>query len=531
MAGEKLSAAKAILLAVEAASIADVATLRQLKAQYPTALKNDLILRILLRYLPENVNSSEYVPLLEEIAGVKFEGESLPINSSYVDDLSDEEAKARVNKLHLSKLAWPGAPEELEDSLSLFLIHRAYQIDEQNGMICQIPELFDPFLERSPIMRSWFISTVLPLLRFNFEYYPQSAEVTTLEDIEQMNDSDGISFLLSKTATPEHAQGDGPNHVGRDLRGLVGPWMYGDGNRKRRKLRRNSERSGQNIQPLSEKDDTVEEKCRGWEEVFKWLTSQATTSWNIAVQGIEDWDGPGDVDFGGYEAGSGTWLEEEEQAFLERRYARAALACAYLIPESSVEAMKGIHRILARIIALLDYDRIPTLDAAASLLSPVPTVVSEVQSSEHIRHIRRGLLEESNILTTPSESATAFLHACLISAFILTRAGHKCSISRACEMALAQDKREQTAELHLLIHAIGPSTANNKQWIRTRNEILWLRDWGAEELSDSDTAQQGRGLFGTIRKDALEAEILKLLLKNNCVYPRFPSRRISQLLD
>lgn len=63
--------------------------------------------------------------------------------------------------------------------------------------------------------------------------------------------------------------------------------------------------------------------------------------------------------------------DEDDQQYLERRYARSALAAAYLVPEASIDALIGVQKILSRIIVLLDLDRIPTLEASGALLIPV----------------------------------------------------------------------------------------------------------------------------------------------------------------
>lgn len=96
--------------------------------------------------------------------------------------------------------------------------------------------------------------------------------------------------------------------VGRDLRGLIGPWMYGDSRLKWRKLRKTSSSFDAVITPLDEVP-VANERCARWEDVFHWITeqAQAPASWSTAVQAIDQWDGPGDVDLGGFEDGT-EWL-------------------------------------------------------------------------------------------------------------------------------------------------------------------------------------------------------------------------------
>jgi hypothetical protein len=358
-------------------------------------------------------------------------------------------------------------------------------------------------------------STLLPLLRLNYEYYPCENSIQTIEAFERLDNKSGVKLLLSRTRKALGGEGDPQKTIGRDLRGLIGPWMYGDSQWKRRKVRQRSEWDAQTIAPLDENTVAEDHRCAGWEEVFHWIISQATSSWTTCVEAIEQWDGPGDVDLGGYGDGI-VFLEEQETERLEKRYARAILSAAYLVPEASMEALTGIHRILSRIITLLDYERIPSLPAAAALLSPIHTISEGgVLSSSNATHLRTSMMEERNRLTSPNIASISLLHALLISAFLLTRVGAPCTIRRAGELALLQDEREQTYEAQRLIHKIGNGPkGDDKYWIRMRNEILWLRDWGAEELSEGVNGSQGRGVFVKVRKDFLETEILKALLAN-----------------
>lgn len=509
MAGSKLSPAKALLLAVQLATKATICTLRTLVSQHSKTLRTDIVLRVLLSHLPESLESSEYVPFLQDlVAGTIVEDSKSPVDASALEELSEPAASKRVRKLHLLPLLWPNAPVDAPaDPLVQFLIHRSLRIDENTGLITQLPDLLVPFLHHSAYLRTWMISTILPLLRLNYEYHPQDGANISIPTFESLDDETGIPMLLSKTGYAEDE-----NTVGRDLRGLVGPWMYGDTRLKRRRLRKNPSFDAQNVLPLDEAPAV--EKCASWEEVFNWFTTQATTSWKTAVQAVEQWDGPGDVDLGGYEDGI-KWLDEDDQQHLERRYARAALACSYLISDESMDALIGIRRILGRIQTLLDHDPLPTLEVAGTLLSPVSSIES-LLSLKNNAFLRGDLLEEKNVLTTPNESSIKLLHALLISAFLIRRAGPRISVRRVGHLLLLQDEREQKYEFEKFIQAgvnKGAQSPDDRYWARARNELLWLRSWGAEELAES--ADVGKGVFGRIPKEFIEVALLKGLLSNN----------------
>lgn len=493
-----LSAPKIVLLAVHFAAKADLDSLSFIAANNGSVLRKELLLRILLTYLPETLKSEEYVSFVEEVDKGEYAAhEHWEVDASAVEQLSEEQAVKKVRKLHLLKLSWPEAPSDApDDLLTLFLLRRAYRVDEEAGLLTQIPDLLAPFLDQSPYLRTWTISVLLPLLRRNCEYYPQNSVQITLAEFEKLGDAAAVELLLSQTGAQEADY----IHVSRDLRGLVGPWLYND----KRWIKDHSKRD-----PVDDADD--EEICPGWEQVLTWLTSQACTNWKVAVEAIDHWHGPEDVDLGGF---GHMWMSEEKQQYLERRYARAGLACAYLIPEATTEALTGAYTLALEVTKLMD-DPLPPLQTSASNLSPVPDLGStNIMFAKNVTYLRNNLLDESNVLTKPSELAVALLSALVVSAFLSTRAGSPITVRKAGELAMLQDEREQKAEFLKLIHVVserGPSS-DDKFWIRARNEILWLKDWGAEEEDSPDEDQHYAGMYGRLKKDFIEVEILKALL-------------------
>ncbi|EHK96475.1 putative protein transport protein sec39 [Glarea lozoyensis 74030] len=385
------------------ATSTELSYLESLVSRNQRTLHLELVLRILLSYLPETLPSAKYVPFLQRIGeGNLVDEADFDIKKYQLDQVGDEDAKKKARKLHLRSLSWPYEDsEEPTDLLVRFLLLRSLAVDESTGMIDQLPELLSPFLHQSTFLRTWMISTILPLVRFNYEFYPDNSITTTLPNFESLDHESCIKLLLSRTSEDKGAL------VGRDIRGLVGPYMYGDSQWKRRKTRRASQTLLQNVTALNDVP-AVSERCIGWEDVFNWIITEASSSWENAVEAIEKWDGPGDIDLGDYGDGS-MWLDENEQQYLERRYARAATASAYLVPGDSEDCLNGIQRILIRLTNLLDLDRITTLQAAASLLSPVTDMDEVVTSPGNAKYLRNDYLSEANVLTAPGKSSTELL--------------------------------------------------------------------------------------------------------------------------
>jgi hypothetical protein len=513
MARPEVSPAKIILLAVQLATSTELSYLESLIYRNQRTLHIELVLRILLSYLPETLPSAKYVPFLKRIIGGNLVDDAeFDIKKYQLDQVGDEDAKKKARKLHLRSLPWPYEDsEESPDLIVRFLVLRSLAIDESTGMIDQLVELLEPFLHHSTFLRTWMISTILPLVRLNYAFHSDNPIITTIPDFEALDNESCIRLLLSQTE-------DRGALVGRDIRCLVGPYMYGYSQRKRRKTRRKSQALLQNITALDD-EPAVSERCIGWEDVFNWIITEASSSWENAVGAIEKWDGPGDIDIGHYRDGS-TWLDENEQQYLERRYARAATASAYLVPGDSEDSLDGIQRILIRLTNLLDLDRIPTLQAAASLLTPVTELNEAVNSPGNTKYLRNDYLSEANVLTAPGKPSVRLLHALLVSTHLCTRAGSGFPIKRAAELVLLQDGRDQTNEFVRLISSVrnGPK-GDEKYWIRLRNEVLWMRSWGGEELSEgTTTTTTSKGIFGALSTEYVETELLKLFLSNTREY-------------
>ncbi|KAK4178729.1 Sec39 domain-containing protein [Triangularia setosa] len=513
-----LSPAKLVLLAVHFAVQADIDSLAVLSARHDTVLRKDLVLRILLTYLPETLQSNKYVGFLESLQrGTLSENIHHDVDASLVENLTEEDATKRVRKLRLLPLTLKETPKEVgDDSITSFLVRRSYKVDEEAGLLAELPTLLLPFMDHSPYVRTLLISTILPLLRRNCEYHPENPVQYTLSAFQQLPDRVAANLLLSQTGAREE---DLPV-VGRDLRGLIGPWLVDE---KKWKIRRHSI-----APPNGEEDDGI---CAGYDEVLRWLTTQASKNWKVAVSAIQQWGGPGDADLAGW---GKLELTEQQQDHVRRAYAKAALASAYVLPEASPEAIEGAYSIVAQVANSCDLEPLPPFSSTVTLLPPLAEQISEdIICTKSATFMRNDLLSSSNILTTPNNSTVAFLEALILSAHLLTKAGHPCTIRRAGELALLQDERDQKEQATKLIHHMshnGPKT-EDKFWIRARNEVLWLRDWGAEEVSADATA---KGVFSKLKKELLEVEILKALLSNTryalarSLYEDAPDRPLDQ---
>lgn len=490
-----------MLLAAHYATHADIESLARLSSQQAKVLHKELLLRILLTYLPETVKTSIYVGFLLSLARDNLQGYSNGVlDTAPVEGLSEDEVSKRARKLHLQQLTCTDAPSHFQnDPISIFLIQRSYRMDSETGLLSQVLSLLTPFLSHSPELRSWITSTVVPYVRRNVEYYTDESPPYSLLEFQKLSDPAAVLYLLSRTGSREEEKG----LVGRDIRGLIGPWLQGNN-------RWASKTTGDENHKAS---DAV--FSAGWEQFLEWLTDQAVTSWTVAVAVIEQWGGPKDLDLG--ETTSSEFKESQFQ-YLLQGYARAALASAYLISESAVEALPGAYQITNHVRSLLDYDDIsPTLDMAVSRLPSMSDFdASSFLGMKTATYMRNDLLREENPLTSPTEAAIALLLALIMSASICTSLGVPYSVRKAGDLAFIQDQREQKGEIAKFIRNASTRIHGDedKYWSQVRDKILWLNTWNISR-DQPVNCEAIRGIAGTVSTEFIETEVLKALLSNS----------------
>ena len=286
------------------------------------------------------------------------------------------------------------------------------------------------------------------------------------------------------------------NLVGRDMRGLIGPWLHGS-----RRWKQENQKDSDNAAVL----------CPGFEVVLGWLATQASTNWRLALEVIEQWDGPVDLDLG--DLGDSWWTEEQRRC-LRRRYIRAVLACAYLIPDATPEALLGAHSIASRAASLLGLGPLPPLQPTTTFsFRGLEGDWDDLASAKASSYLRNGHLEESNPLTRPVERSVRLLNALAAGSFILAKAGIPCSIRRAGDLFFLRDEREQKSEASKFLHAVatrGPKN-DDEYWTSVRRDLLSLWSWEPFD-SYSTAGETGNGIFGAVHRQFLETELLRELL-------------------
>jgi hypothetical protein len=516
-----------LLLAAQYASESNIASFRALAASRQDIFTNVVLYGILLNFLPETFEPDRYVDLLESISHGELSelDDATNLDVSSVKDLSAGKARSRAKKLGLNQF------NDQNHSFDQFLIKRAHQIEEQTGLLSLIPPLVKPFLDRYPPLQTWYISCVLPLLRYEYEYYPREERRYSLEQVELADDTQGPDLWLSESL-PEGRASEATStaaidgHLARDLRCLMGPWIHGESARKRRRLNHNRSRSRpKNTIEESLAQDTLardadqgrtsEDVQHSWQPTFERIIQTARSKLPLIASAIEEWDGPEDVDLGISLVTAKKLPQSQPQ--LQTKYVQTALAAIYAAESAEYETISAAWKIvqkLGRIVAA-DSD-LPILE---NELANLPSLVSNIDSklsdlpSMVLEH--SSLLQQNNPLTVSGEQSFALARFHVLSAGLLAQFGHSVSVVGVVKIKVHLDQDEQSALFQKITHNLASGrTRSDTEWVEIRQKLLWLWGWGnkSQESGDGD----GDGVLGKIERKLLEKIILETLVHAGC---------------
>lgn len=513
------SKARVILEAVKLSTNAEPARLHQFLIQHHT-LKLDLLLRIVLTYLPETLEPGEYYHLLVYLSG---KNDARPTTTSSVeprfshDELTESEARERVKQLRLLPLLAPHYSQSSTDivdadSFTKFLIHRAHRIETETGSLLLVSALVEPFLDHSTCLHTWAISVLLPLLRLDYEYYHAKEPTYSLEAFENSSDNSVIEGLLSRAGGNEEKVSG--KDVTRDLRGLVGPWTYGQNISKRRKLdgvsRRRSSTTSTSF--ATGEDATTQGKVDGsWTLVNDWLLELSMRDFPRAVDAFSQWDGPQDVDYGKWKNAS-TGSAGEFPIRSTRSYAQTGLAIIYSNNRASKDITEKSHAISQRVASLMKLTSLPELPIINnSVAQSLPD--DYLQSLSPTQLLHNALLRSQNPVMTPSNTSLSLVHLLLSFNHILNSLEQPKSCKGLLDLAVFASVSDQMVELRKMLHGLSSRVQNDESWHSSRQKLLWLRDWSQSMDQPRDNTSKIRcGIFSKIELSTMEIEILKAML-------------------
>ena len=493
---QRLTDAHVVLLAVKLCNESNVETLRALRVRRPDVLSEHALFRIVLTFLPEDTEPSLYTPLLQDIT-VDDAGQDLPdltIDSS-IQDLSNAAAENRFRQLRFLHVD----TSHNRDLLADFLIQRAHQLDQATGDLKSVLQLVEPFVQHSESLKTWLINTLIPLFRKNYEYYPHTDEILSLAEMEVLRGTAGVEILLQHTkSTPDKT------NIGRDLRGLIGPWKFGGNPAKRRRVSSAREELSTSITLTSKAHN------QDWRDVNEWLLATSQSDFSLATNAITLWDGPGDVDLGGYAILS----TDRPEALATYEYCQTAIATIYAAESPSREVLDDCWKILRRVTDL----RSPT-SSHGPMLSHIPPDVETLPSSFHevsrTALLHKTLLEPDNVLTVPSDTGLQFLAGLCHSLQTLQDLSHPVSPRSLAELCLFGTEERQKQELQKLLQRLMRTQGAEADWQLTRQRLLWLRSWRNHSSGRGNEETAVKAPLGKLNASHVEEAFLKALLVAN----------------
>ncbi|KAG6040153.1 hypothetical protein E4U19_000068 [Claviceps sp. Clav32 group G5] len=490
-----LSPAKVLLLAVHFATHANIDSLTSLCQLHASTLHEELLLRILLTYLPETIRPDLYVGLLQQVSEKDFQDTNAHApDPSPVDALAEAEAAKKVKRLHLRSLNGPLIHESLQrDVLSSFLVLRARSIDTETGTSSQLLDLLLPFVHRSSYLCTWISSIVVPYVKKEQAVDSRNS----LLQFEALSDAEASIFLLSRQPDmPSTVQPD----IDHDLRESFGPWLYNPDRWKE-----------------AGPDGGTDIICEGWQELRTWLVSQAASSWPIAVQVLEKWGGIDDVCLSN---GLAMKLAKRFQDHCRETYAATTLACVYSIQDTSLECLSRLYNIVARLRVRHAYDeKYESLEEALETLPDLSLHnISTLWQDRTASLAKDNILAPKNLLTSPTAESTRLLLALILSAYILTLHGHPSSVRRVGDLTFLRDTRDQNAVFTKLLWTIEKqaSTRDDEYIVWARKRLLWLRGW--RDAAASAPQEIDNGTFCAIQRESMDADFLKLMLSSGRMF-------------
>ncbi|KAL9111933.1 MAG: hypothetical protein Q9227_003783 [Pyrenula ochraceoflavens] len=482
-----------LLLAVTLCAEGNFNDLQRLQAQEPNVLTTELTLRVLLTALPEGADPSSYVPLLRSLLSEQRDEDQTRenldarIDTHSIDELSPTETREKVRQLRLYHIK-PIDSDANGDLLARFLVQRSHQIDSETGNLLLVLQLVEPFVDQSENLRQWVISRLLPLLRVDYEYYPQQATGLSLKDFETLHPRAAIELLM------RHAEGKENNvNVGRDLRQMVGPWMYGESRSKRRKLDTGERRSS-----IADRGEP------GWQIVNEWLLER---EFDLASQAFVNWSGPQDVDLGGYQSEDYT-TNTNDAKNLTSRYVQTMMAAVYAQRFDSGDVLSRVRAVHSRITELMNFPNIPEFSAGKPPdLSQYDDQITDTTAASVMLG---NLLQSTNPLTLPTVGSHQLLTALVYSASLLRGLGHAATIKELLELCLFSNETTQKQELRKILQLLTKPSVG-LEWGTVYEQLNWLRTWGNESLAQSKSHNK-RALFWRVDQAYLDTEFLTTLI-------------------
>ncbi|OAL40044.1 hypothetical protein AYO20_00462 [Fonsecaea nubica] len=472
----RLTDAHVVLSAVQATSDGDLDSLRNIVRWRPDIFSTTFVYRLLLSFYPAEISEqSALVKLLHDLRNRSDdarESEPPSIEPS-IANLTNDDALRRCHALSLRQISG-NETIRTESELANVVIEWAKRLEQLHGSAQPAGEFVQHFIDQDADLRLWYETCLVPVIRLQYEFYPDSEEVIGLQDIEKLSDTEGVRTLLQYAVNTHN-----PSEVARDLDCVVSPWVRGASEAKRRRV------------DYSTEDTPVQEGP--WESVYDWLISTSMTDFSVAAKAYADWKGP---------------MEDHKTTNdCVARFAQTGMAIIYGCSEASPEAKNVCRQVLVKVAKLLDL-------GITDLLQPEPDISLPegfTKDLEETDLLINALLKKSNKFTRVNESSVQLLTGILATAEILSGFGLPRTTRDLAHVAIFGSDRRHKDELRQLLQHVSMQTRQEIDWRSVRQQLLWLQSWS--KTRPVKPGQQRTAFISRLPVSYVETQILDALLK------------------
>ncbi|KIW50076.1 hypothetical protein PV05_11697 [Exophiala xenobiotica] len=468
---KELTDAHILLLAVHLTSDGDLQRLRALLDCRRGILSQTVAYRLVLSFYPvETPDQSTLIEFLKSFQDGNrqpTDSEDFKVDSS-ISTISRQDALRRCRTLRIQPVP-NHLPREKGSGQANFIIEWAKRLEALSGTLQPLTEFVERFVEHDPDLRHWYETYVVPVLRLQYEFYPDAEDIIGVRELEKMTAEGGVSTLL-QYAERSHNAAD----IARDLEYVVTPWVCGAQRAKRRR-----------IDSLAA-ETKVEETA--WESVNSWLMNESLNDFEVAAKTFIGWNGPSDV--------------EAPADAIVSRYAQTGLAIIYACPETSRDLLAISREVLTKVASLIGL-------AAPDSTTTEPHIVlaeSFVKGLEEVDLLSSSLSRKTNPFTRASESSVQLLVGTLATSAALFELGLASSLGDVVRTSVFGSERRHKDELRRLLQQIPRLTRKEINWRSVRRQLLWFRTWSQYSEVQPDSPRPA--YLGRLTAEYLETQIL-----------------------
>ncbi|KAK5046802.1 hypothetical protein LTR84_007156 [Exophiala bonariae] len=475
----RLTDPQVLLQAVQLASTSDLDRLLHLHRLRQNILSTTVIYRILLSFYPVNQlklsDLATFLLSLQDPARDALLTNEFKVDPS-ISALSRKDALRRCRLLTLR----PNHHHTIfgsENALANFVLNWSYRVQSVGG-IQPLLTFVEPFLDHDPALRLWYSSCLVPAVRLQYDFYPDSEDTIGLQEFQSLSGVPGVKTLLHN-ADMTHD----PTLIARDLGDVVTPWVHGTSEWKRRR-----------VEPEPAEDTGSE-----WDSVNQWLLSASAENFVATGKAYLQWNGPKPT-------------ESDPDSRIEKAllagFAQTGLAIIYAGSELSKEALVVSQNVVAKVARIAG--ELP-LDSTST--SPDITLDGTLaQSLKESDLLPTVLLRPENPFTQVKKSSLDLIQGLLLTADHLLQFDLPAPISTLAKICLFGSERQQKDELGRILQRFSGSSRSQVDWVSAWHRLHWSRRWTSQDTSDYDGTQYG--LLSKMSSEELDARILDAALNS-----------------